>query len=247
MHRDGFMKKNSEEEWIIADGTHEPIISEEVFNKAQEIMKLNARPSNAGRRVSKSHWLSGIIKCADCGRSLTTVGTYSKGYKPRFVCIGYAHGQCKHSQSTRIEDVEKLFFDFIDSIDDSVDIQFVKNATVQENDLSDYYQNELKRIEQKEKRIKQAYRDGIDTIEEYKENKAILMSERENILSKMENVKATKNCENSKQSVEHIKQISDLMKCDRYSIPEKNEMLKEVIEKIVYDKDSQVMKFYFRM
>jgi hypothetical protein len=248
MHRDGFMKKNSEEEWIIADGVHEPIISEEIFNQVQEKIKSNATPSRAGCRCSKSHWLSGVIKCSECGKSLTVVGkTKTKKVRyPRFSCIGYAHGQCKCSQATRVVDFEEFFFQYIDSITSEDDIEIVGTTQSDDSmDMSDYYENELKRIEQKEKRIKQAYRDGIDTIEEYKENKAILLSEKETILLKMENTKSEGNSSRKEDIIQKLHELSGILKSDKFSIPEKNEYVKQIIEKIVYSKENHKVKFYF--
>ena len=40
---------------------------------------------------------------------------------------------------------------------------------------------QLKQLEQKEKRIKAAYQNGIDTLEEYKENKEILRNEQKQL------------------------------------------------------------------
>ncbi len=53
--------------WIVAEGTHEPIVSSEDFRRVQELLKRDTRTS------PKSHKLSvfaGFVKCADCGRAM---------------------------------------------------------------------------------------------------------------------------------------------------------------------------------
>ncbi len=53
--------------WIVAEGTHEPIVSIEDFRRVQELLKRDTRTS------PKSHKLSvfaGFVKCADCGRAM---------------------------------------------------------------------------------------------------------------------------------------------------------------------------------
>ena len=51
------------EEWYVVEGTHEAIISKEIFDKAQALFKLNVRESP----VAKSPELfAGLVKCADC-------------------------------------------------------------------------------------------------------------------------------------------------------------------------------------
>ena len=49
----------------------------------------------------------------------------------------------------------------------------------------DIYQNQLDELAKKEKRIKMAYMDGIDTIEEYRKNKELLLEERNSIESRI--------------------------------------------------------------
>lgn len=46
-------------------------------------------------------------------------------------------------------------------------------------DLSDILLDQLKRIDEKLDRIKEAYRNGVDTLEEYKENKALVQNEKQ--------------------------------------------------------------------
>ena len=60
-----------QDEWIIADGMQEAIISKELFDAAQERLKKIYKP--VGKRPSSTykHWLSGLLKCPVCGRTLT--------------------------------------------------------------------------------------------------------------------------------------------------------------------------------
>ena len=57
-----------ESEWVIVYNTHEPIISQELWDKVQERQKSKAR----GRKTSSGyiHPLSGFLYCADCGAKM---------------------------------------------------------------------------------------------------------------------------------------------------------------------------------
>lgn len=55
-----------EEEWVTVENMHEPIIDKELFDKAQGLRKVDTRVQNSG---NLSIW-AGILKCADCGRSM---------------------------------------------------------------------------------------------------------------------------------------------------------------------------------
>lgn len=56
-------------DYILADGEHEAIISEEIWNKTQEIKKLR-RPAESIVGRKRIHFLSGILKCPKCGGSM---------------------------------------------------------------------------------------------------------------------------------------------------------------------------------
>ena len=53
----------------VIDGKHEGIISPDVFDAAQLIMQ--GRSFLPARSHQSRHLLSGLIRCGDCGRSLS--------------------------------------------------------------------------------------------------------------------------------------------------------------------------------
>lgn len=55
------------EEWTIVEGTHEPIVSKEIFEKAQSLFNKNIRVAPQKREVDL---FSGFVKCADCHRAM---------------------------------------------------------------------------------------------------------------------------------------------------------------------------------
>ncbi len=58
-----------ESEWIIVENTHEPIITKEIWENAQEIMRLKYKSTN----LKSSHIFSGLLKCRECGRGMTKI------------------------------------------------------------------------------------------------------------------------------------------------------------------------------
>lgn len=70
------------ENWIIAEGLHPPIVSQELFDKVQEIMKGRyIPPSNDGTIRSP---LAGLVVCARCGHNMQRMGP--KGKIPYLLC-----------------------------------------------------------------------------------------------------------------------------------------------------------------
>ena len=90
--------RNDESEWAIVYNTHEPIISQELWNRCQERKKSVAK----GRRtkVGYTHPLSGFLFCADCGNKmkLSTIISRSTGKRLyRFDCghhVRYGKAYC---------------------------------------------------------------------------------------------------------------------------------------------------------
>lgn len=55
------------DEWIIVEGTHEPIIDKDTFLKAQSLFNKNIRVAPEKKEVDL---FSGLVKCADCLRAM---------------------------------------------------------------------------------------------------------------------------------------------------------------------------------
>ena len=83
-HRQIYRPKS---EWIIVEGTHEPIISNEEFNKIQEI--INERVANK-KKPEKLTIYKYKIKCADCGRAMCKMEDTRDGRNSsNFYCRNY--------------------------------------------------------------------------------------------------------------------------------------------------------------
>ncbi len=84
----------SEDELLFFPNTHEPIITQELWDEAQKMRKRNPRYTPNG---FPSHRLSGLVYCPDCGKLLSHVhpaGAHRKNGKSydsddHFQCSGY--------------------------------------------------------------------------------------------------------------------------------------------------------------
>lgn len=83
------------DEWIRSEGTHEPIISREVWDTVASIGQKRVRKSPAS--TGRSSIFTGLVYCADCGfkmHSHVEKRPYSDGHVQvfhSFVCGNYAH------------------------------------------------------------------------------------------------------------------------------------------------------------
>lgn len=76
---------NPREEWIVVEGTHEPLISDEVFHVVRNRCVSRRSPATKGF----SNIFAGIAVCADCGRHMTTARSRKKGATCNLACVGY--------------------------------------------------------------------------------------------------------------------------------------------------------------
>lgn len=75
------------EEWIMIKNNHEPIITQETFNKTQELLQIRRKTcKTTSGKYFMPHLFSGKIKCMDCKSTMAkTSGSIGGGYD-YFIC-----------------------------------------------------------------------------------------------------------------------------------------------------------------
>lgn len=147
--------KVPEEERVICKGTHEAIITEEEFNKVQQILNKNT----SFKGTKHDYLFKGLLFCAECGARLNvTYSNYAlKKYgEYRYTTICYSYSRLysdictRHSNSIPV--LEELLISHI--------------KEVCQRYISEDLQNELVKIAQQEKRKQQEQFDARKAIEE---------------------------------------------------------------------------------
>ena len=238
-------KIKDKSEWVITDGEHETFISDELFNAAQEIDKATRRPFKARAQSTYKHWLSGILVCSACGGRLVRSGK-SKSGNTYFQCTAYNHASCNESHLTNENALKPAILDALKKVLDSGTVNYVVHSTNKEEKTeSELINRKLNRIAMKEERIKEAYRDGIDTIEEYKANKGILNKERQELIALLEQYSNEPSNENENRLMQKIRSSYDIISSDKSTDIQKHKALTSVVEKIVYDKKNHSLLMFF--
>ena len=236
---------------IIVKARHEAIISQEVFDKAQE----KYQSSNINRRkprtaASVKHWLSGVVKCSVCGGSLGYHAVSKSVKTAHFSCWKAAKGQCSSNSYVNAKQIEKDVMSGLCSLITASKLEYEKIHTKNkpENDF-DLYNSMLVNLDKKEHRIKEAYVNGIDTIEEYKINRELIQRERDSITEKISSLsKYLKNYEQDTDETMRLKirSLIELLHSDA-SNEDKANALRSICDKIVYHKDTSNLYFYLHL
>ena len=74
-----------QEDWIITPGTHEALISQELWDTVHQMMKAKRRENGSGEVQP----FAGLVRCADCGSALNVSYDAKKGRYTGFSCWVY--------------------------------------------------------------------------------------------------------------------------------------------------------------
>lgn len=253
----GSSRYRDESEWIVADSHHEPVIDMETWEAAQERTALlqqtrarYAHPVSHGR-----HWLSGIVKCPICGKSLS----YKHGHRVKgtsriagtgFQCLGYR--RALHSGSQFISE-RKLVKAVTESLrmaadsGDGISFDLVRTSGAPDADLERrIYDNELQGLRGKEERIRAAYVNGIDSMEEYRRNREMIDSRRKELERLLEGLStASMNpADYREQFLSRAHSVLDVIESDApYEL--KGEALRSIVQKIILHKDTDSLEVHY--
>ena len=158
------LAKNDREDWIIVEGTHEPIVSEELFAKANEMaFSKEKRPYKPKK---KSH---AILMCPSCGRRLDLTGS-GKSYRcPQAHMTGLP--ECSNSKMDKVELEETVLAcarNMVRFISDNLEKKkkVWLETSIQEEKLSTLA-SEKKRLSSRKMKLYSDYRMGSLTKDQY--------------------------------------------------------------------------------
>ena len=167
-----------QEEWIVKQSAHEPIVSEEVWEKAQEVARSVSRAKRTKSGVTFP--LSGFIYCADCGHKMKIVHSKKKLKDGReydcecYICRTYANLGKNYCTTHAIQrtDIEALVladirskFDFVLEDEDTAREEFLKGKSKRSASSRATDKRQLKtkhkRVEELDILIRTAFEDKV--------------------------------------------------------------------------------------
>lgn len=230
---------------IEEDGNHEPLISMELWDKVQKMLKEQKAkyPKYAKRQQPIAYMLKGLVKCSNCGGALAmTSFTSGKTKVHTLQCCNYAKARCNVSHNITMTKIEATF---IEGLKQAIgDKKFTINPTKPKAKKNEIDYDKLIAVEEKRlERAKNAYLAEIDTIEQYGQNK-------KEITAKIEDLKARRDKEttpeiNVKAFTKKVKGVLEFIEREDVTAEAKNEALHTITEKIVYEKAKGNVAIYF--
>lgn len=226
---------------MITEGTHKPIVSAEVFDKVQ--IKLDETKKLYGKYQRSEEpmefMLKGLVRCSACGATL--VARRPKG-KLNLQCHNYNRGFCKVSHSIQADAANRSVIQALENAVETgkFNVSPPKKEKTSAIDYDKLIQNEYFKLE----RIKEAYQSGVDTLEEYKKNKAQIIS----FIEKLNSEKAADAAAYSvdkERIIQKLIAVLDVIKDPTQPEDAKNRSLRSVVEKIIFNKQTGNLDIFF--
>ena len=99
------------EDWVRVEGTHEPIVSREIFECVQNLMKLDTRTSPEEEMI---YIFSGLLRCGDCGQNMVRRVVKKKGKQYRYYhCSTYKNKEGCTSHNISDAKLQKVVLEAI--------------------------------------------------------------------------------------------------------------------------------------
>lgn len=234
------------DEYLIFEGKHDGIISEELFNKAAEIKGKRHRTK---KDLTLKNPLSGIMYCKKCGAKIG-YNTYTKQGKeyapPKLVCNNQVH--CKTGSAV----FDEVFNDVCKTIKDCISdfelrIENNKDDSFKlHKDLIVRLETKLKELENKEIEQWEAQYDPDPDKRLpqhiFKKLNEKLLAEKDEIQKALD--KAEDSIPNPIDYKEELMKFEDALKAlkdPKVNAKDKNKYLKNIIDKIEYERGPNVL------
>lgn len=255
---------NPKEDWIVVENTHEPLVSREIFDLAAR----RSKQRTCFKKGSFNNIFSGIAKCADCGRNMSTVGSKKKGAKANLACGGYklyGNSEC----SNHFIDYDVLYDIVLSSIKELVSLsekdesEILKKAQakIQNQSMQMNQRKEIRLLEKRSRELDQLiekmYEDHVEGYLSADQMKKLLIKyqgESENVQEQLKILKEAKDTVHTENTSDKLKKIlrdftnpTELSPEMLYRLIDHIEIGQGCYQKTEYGKvKNQTVKIYFR-
>lgn len=226
-------------EYILVPGKHEPIISREIWDRAEEASKMRAHPSARHDRSTIVNPLSGLLVCSDCGKMMNYKLCYDhdshKPIPPIFICSSRG---CP-SRGATVKDTLASLADILRSslsalgVHDEEEVKSDSSANIR-----NIYATELADLNKQQERLYDFLERGVYDEETFRRRMGMLRERMEAIYDSSAALNEKENAAEKKQKFR-----STLQHCiDVLSDPDSpaeitNRLLKEIISRIDYRRE----------
>lgn len=252
---DSSVENRPRNEWIIAEGEHEPVKTQEEHEKIKALLVQNRRVPLVAR--AGIYPLSGLMYCGICGRRMNFSGKTNQKYLYcRCVYMDWSTNPPTRCPQKAIRINDNDFFDeMFKLIVESYITVSTKNAS-QRKQHDDIFarlagiDSNLKKIETTMERLQVQYEEGMIDIATWRERNSAREEEAKKLVGQKEELQLITKYDQPLDAETLEKRMLEIKdEWHKYTTPrQQNNALKEVVDKIIYNYVDKEMQFevFFR-
>lgn len=229
---------------IVADSDHEPIVSVDLWEAAQQRLDEVKRQWGYKARPTSElkHWLSGVVRCSSCGATL--IFSMPHYYK----CNNYARGRCKHSQHIKAELLAETLINKLTEDAESVRVPayVVTYSSRSGGDDLARLESALKQLTIKKERLQDAYLSGVLDLTDFAAAKKTLELSMEQTRAEIDAFHARADETRIKAQVQSsISTALETLRNPNATIEQKNNAARSVIDTCSFNKQTSTLSITY--
>ena len=228
---------------IIADASHEPIVQTELWDAAQKKLDLlkATHPYRSRPSYALKDWLGGIVHCAGCGTTLIF-------QKPHYmVCNNFVRGKCRTSQHIPVKVLHEAVLNKLKKdMANAANIRFTVQKSSESKEDVAALEATLSDLKRRQARLLDAYLSGAVELPAYKDMNDALTKSVNSVQEKISDLQSSDSNSASDVLAEQIRKTVETLEND-VSIETKNTALRNIVERMVFDKAEQTLDITYRI
>lgn len=244
------LKTLSPEQWVTVEGTHEPIVTPEIFDIVQVLRSKRAPMGCVSNR--KVHLLSGLLYCGDCGGKITfqknqngttyTICSKYKRYMRTKVCSTHSMKEQMIEEFVK-NDLKSIIKGHVDKKRMADTAKKFNSGRAQTDFAKEKIniQNQIERINNTFKELYDDKRDGVISRDDFARLSASYTKEREILNDRLKLLNEKNDNESVLKAGEEILKLAE--KYLDFENPDRN-LLYNLIDKIEIFEDKRILIHY---
>lgn len=244
-------------QWIIVKNTHDPLVSQELFDKAQATLNKSKKYR---AKKEKRYLFQGLLKCKECGHNISIYRRKTKtGYSLSTECNYYSKYSkydlcCSHRINYNLFEEDMLHFlreigeKFLENYDDQ---KLLENSMHMQRADEEQIQKKLlqidKELEKNQTILSNLYEDRLNDVISVRQY-SLMAKKYDEVLASLEKQQEELNLKLARMNDNHhpdeMKKCKELIeRFMKFEMPS-NELMYQLIEKIEIDKDKNIEVFF---
>lgn len=226
-------RRQLSEDYLIVDGKHPAIVTDEIFQKAQSLF-TGSVPVKANTTFMNP--FAGILVCGNCGKAMRL-----QSYKTR----GNTRARVVHPESVICKKKSAYYDEVMEAVVGALrahvqDFEMKRNNThlLEEkrktNELRAQAAKEIESLERRRSRLFEFLEDGTYSRAEFNERRAVLSERIEKLQQSIDEMAAMPEIDYEEKIVKFSEVIDTLLDPDQ-DPKYKNQLLKDIVNRIEYD------------